>query len=109
MPIELTGAHPPEHRLEVGDVVMVRRRLHDKETKKPFDWTYFAVITQVMHPGIFQHLILDEKEREPRLLYAAEATAEDLRVWYLPEKEWPDGVYAFRTKAILEGRCDAII
>lgn len=110
MPIEITGAHPPEHRLKEGDVVMIRRKLKDKETKKPFDWTYFAVITRVMHRVIVEHVILDEKEREPTTLYLRDLTSDEedrkLRLWYLPEAEWPDGVYAFRTKMILEGRID---
>jgi hypothetical protein len=106
--IELTGAHPPEHRLEVGDVVMVRRKLIDKETKKPFDWTYFAVIAAVgKSHRVFGHVILDEKDRERTMLMISGDP--HVRVWYLPEEEWPDGIYAFRTKAILEGRLDDIV
>lgn len=112
MPIEITGAHPPEHRLEVGDVVMVRRRLKDKQTKRPFDWTYFAVITRAYgrRAGLYETMILDEKDRQPMLMTLRDLISDEedrkLRLWYLPEAEWPDGVYAFRTKLILEGRID---
>lgn len=107
MPIEITGRHPPEHRLEVGDVILVSRELRDKETKKPFQWKYFAMVTKVGrgHQRL-EHIILDEKEREPKPLFWSDHAGTEFHVWYLPEAEWPDGVYAFRTKLILEGRID---
>lgn len=103
MPIEITGAHPPEHRLKPGDVIMVKRKLKDTHTKKPFDWTYFALVTQVRRAGL-KHIILDEKDRVPTYIIIGYSV--DMRVWYLPEAEWPDGVHVFRTKLILEGRVD---
>jgi hypothetical protein len=114
MPIEITGAHPPEYRLRAGDVIMVHRKLKDKETKEPFWWKYFAVIIEVRnrHQNLVTHMILDEKYREPMVLYMRDFTGDTedpdprLKLWYLPESEWPDGVYAFRTKLILEGRID---
>jgi hypothetical protein len=109
--IEITNAFPPEHRLQTGDVVMVRRTLRDKDTNKPFDWRYFAVVTRVDRVDrlrAMMHLILDEKDRQPTTLWLIKPK-EEQQVWYLPEEEWPDGVYAFRTKAILEGRVDAIV
>lgn len=107
MPIEITGAHPPEHRFKPGEVIMVRRTLLDKKTKKPFDWRYFAIALRVGRSQALQVCILDGREdREPFLLFAQ--SNHDQTVWFLPEAEWPDGVHAFRTKLILEGRIEGI-
>lgn len=108
MPIEITGAHPPEHRIRPSDVLMIRRQLKDKETSKPFDWTFFAVVIRVVRSSAFQCMILDDKpDREPMMVRPG-IFDEKFRVWYLPEKEWPDGVHVFLTKLILEGRLDEI-
>lgn len=113
MAIEITGAHPPEHRFTPGDVIMVHRQLRDKETRKPFVWRYLALVTKVGRRAdiAIQHIILDEKEREPTTLYLSMVDVQSgdgrlVRLWFLPEAEWPDGVYAFRTKLILEGRIE---
>jgi protein involved in polysaccharide export with SLBB domain len=45
MPIEITEAYPPTYKLEVGDVVMVHKELHDQQTKRPFIWKFFAAVT----------------------------------------------------------------
>lgn len=108
MPIEITNAHPPVYKLEVGDVVMVHKELHDKQTKHPFTWKFFAVVTKVgdRYQRMFQCLVLDEKERKPGTVFLHVG---DTTVWYLTPDEWPDGVYAFRTKLILEGGLDMAI
>lgn len=108
MPIEITGAHPPEHRLQPGDVVMVRRQLIDKKTKKPFDWRFFALVLNIGPRQRFvQWIILDGREdREP--VATRMDFSEDFQVWFLPENEWPDGIHAFRTKVILEGRFEGV-
>jgi hypothetical protein len=109
--IEITGAQPPEHRLEVGDVIMVHRELKDKQTGKPFTWKYFALITDKKSRSnfVFQHIILDEREREPTWLYAHDYAGTSFHMWYLDPDEWPDGVHAFRTKLILEGKVEGMV
>jgi hypothetical protein len=111
LPIELRSHHPSEHRLQVGDVVMITRPLKDKVTGKPFEWKYFAMVTKLArrNDSVFQHIILDEKEREPTMFYRTDFTETGLRIWYLHPDEWPDGVHAFRTKLILEGRIEGLI
>jgi hypothetical protein len=109
--IEITGAHPPEHRLEVGDVIMVHRELKDKQTGKPFTWKFFALVTRAgARPGraarMIWCVILDEKEREERQLATYD---EQTTIWYLAPDEWPDGVHAFRTKLILEGKVEGMV
>lgn len=103
--IEITGAHPPEHRLKPGDVIMVHRELKDKQTGEPFTWKYLAMIVDgkrnALNRILIQHIILDDRDRLPTTLFLRDA-----RVWYIPEEEWPDGVHVFRTKFILEGRVD---
>lgn len=108
MPLELTNAHPPVHRLAIGEVVMVHKELTDKKTQKPFTWKFFAVVTQVgaKYHRAFQCMVLDEKQREPITIFHDHAGT---TVWYLTDDEWPDGVYAFRTRMILEGRLDMAI
>jgi hypothetical protein len=55
--------------------------------------------------GVFQCVLLDEKERKPQTIFLGHGVT----VWYLTPDEWPDGVYAFRTKLILEGGLDMAI
>jgi hypothetical protein len=105
MPVEITNAHPPAYRLEVGDVVMVHRELTDKQTKKPFTWKFFGVVTKTVTRRVFACITLDEKKHEVTVFYDHPNTT----VWYLTPDEWPDGVYAFRTKLILEGGLDMAI
>lgn len=110
MPIELTGAHPPEYRLKVGDVIMVRRRIK-KKGEEPFWWRHFGVVTKVTKSvgRVFFYQVLDDKpDRKPIALLVGPESKE-ATVWYLPEAEWPDGVHALRTKLILEGRLDEVI
>lgn len=109
MPIEITGAHPPEHRLKPGEVVMVKRKLIDKQTKKPFDWRFFALVLGAQRWRIVLY-ILDGKHREaPSTMSLAElGDPTQTQLWVLPEGEWPDGVHAFRTKLILEGRIEGV-
>lgn len=89
--------------LGIGDVLMVAMELQDKQRKgKTFTWRYFALVTKTFKHGRFvEALVLDEKEREPRQLAFFR---EDTTIQLLDESEWPDGVHAFRTKAILDGR-----
>lgn len=113
MPVEITGAYPPEHRLKPGDVVIVSRRLFDKQTKQPFTWRHFGVVTSNIGTRAIRYIVLDEKRRErDSIVWFGEDFNEDgadIHVWYLPEDEWPDGVHAFRTRFILEGRLDEVI
>lgn len=107
--IEITGAHPPEYRPKVGDVIMVHRRLFDEQTKERFWWRYFAVVTR-LSPWVAHHMILDDKpDRKETMLYTYAFDPGDLRIWYVPDDEWPDGVHVFRTKMILEGRLDEVM
>lgn len=96
------------HKLEVGDVLMVAMELNDKHKKgKKFTWRFFGVIVKLNARRRYQAqvLVLDGEEREPmELHFMREGTI----VHYLAPEEWPDGVHAFRTKAILAGKVDAI-
>lgn len=96
-----------QHPLEAGDVLMVAMELNDKHKKgRTFIWRFFAVVTKDnKHRSQVVALVLDEREREPLTLSLAR---EETVVHLLAPEEWPDGVHAFRTKAILDGKVDAI-
>jgi hypothetical protein len=109
MPIEITGAHPPEHRLKAGDVVMVKRKI-EKQGEDTHDWRFFALVVMSLRREV-RAIILDgrsgEQVRTTNVVYDF-LDPENLQLWYLPESEWPDGVHVFRTKLILEGGTDAL-
>lgn len=107
--IRLDCVYPLPVELKVGDVLMVHQEI-EPEGEKPFTWKYFAAVcTEPIRRRfacIIGILVLDEKDRKTKLL-----NLEDHRysVWYIPPEEWPDGVYAFRTRFILEGRLDEAV
>lgn len=87
--------------VKVGDVLMVAKELQDKHKKgRTFIWRFFALVTEIkrFHAKV---LVLDEKEREPMSQRFSEPNTV---IHLLDEDKWPDGVHAFRTKAILDGR-----
>lgn len=86
---------------------MIDRGLLDRTTKKPFRWKHFGVVLRAVGSRLVEYMVLDEKpDRKPQWFGIKDN--ED-RFWYLPEDEWPDGVHAFRTKLILEGRLDEVL
>lgn len=110
MPIEITGRDPSDHQLQPGDVIMVHRKLRDKQTREPFTWKFFAVVTKIPRSNfVFQYVILDEHDRKPTWIYVTDYAGTDFHIWYLDPDEWPDGVHVFRTKMILEGRLDEVV
>jgi hypothetical protein len=91
--------------LQVGDVVMTTWHLKDKTTGRPFTWRWFGVVMRVARSYTIEVWRLGapkgaEEELTIRLRDGR------ITAYYLPEAEWPDGVWALRTKLILEGRID---
>lgn len=103
--IRLDYTMPGQRELVIGDVLMVAKELDDKHKKgKTFTWRFFALVTKVSrNQRLVEVLVLDEKEREPMRLPFNDART---TIHYIPDGEWPDGVHAFRTKAILDGRVE---
>lgn len=85
-----------------GDVLMVAMELEDKQKKgKTFTWRFFALVLKISRGQRCEVLVLDEKEREPMALSFLRP---NIVIHLLDEDKWPDGVHAFRTKAILDGK-----
>lgn len=92
--------------LKPGDVLVIARQLNDKQTGRPFVWHYFGIVLK-MRGGTANIIRIGGKEGADESnvsAYEAETT-----VSLLPEAEWPDGIYAFRTRLILEGRIDGAL
>jgi hypothetical protein len=89
--------------LEVGDVLMVTRKMRDNKGKR-FNWRFFGC---VIEPKRFtaRVILLDRDQTMIVPLYQHE----EYTIRLLTEDEWPDGVCALRMKAILEGRLDGIV
>jgi hypothetical protein len=109
--IELNGSHPPRIRLEVGDVVMVHMRLNDKQTGKPFWWKWLGAVLEAkgVRHSHFKVIRFGAPEGKDEATIRLNFYSEDQRVWFIPPEEWPDGVHAFRTRLILEGRLDEAV
>ncbi len=88
--------------VKAGDVLMVAMELEDKHKKgKTFTWRFFALVLKSKNRMAVEVLVLDEKEREPMALSYLRP---NIVIHLLDEDKWPDGVHAFRTKAILDGK-----
>lgn len=111
MAIEITAAYPRTHNLKPGEVFMCRRRIKPKQHgEKPFDWRFFGLVLRA-HRSAFVYIILDERaeSRGPLMIsYNELHDPEMFQLWFVPESQWPDGVHAFRTKLILEGRIEGV-
>lgn len=109
-PIRLDCVHPPRVRLKPGDVLMVHRELKDKRTGKPFMWKWLGVVTKPLSRNRGAFMIrfgAPEGKDRVAIMFGEDDAVQG--VWFLPEEEWPDGVWAFRTKLILEGRLDEAV
>jgi hypothetical protein len=97
--------------VEVGDVVMVHMALRDKVTRKPFIWKWLGVIEEPIgsHAARVIRFGVAEGKDQVRVIWNSGDDKEGVGVWLLPPERWPDGVHAFRTKLILEGRLDGAI
>lgn len=107
-PTRLDCIDPPKVQLKVGDVLMVHRRLKDKETGKPFTWKWLGAVRRLHSFSRAVSLIRFGAPEGKDLItvYFHSVDHDDEGVWLIPQEEWPDGVWAFRTKLILEGRLD---
>ncbi len=93
-----------EIELQPGDILMVAMELNDKHKKgKTFTWRFFGLVTNAKNQRFVETLVLDGSEREPMTLHFYR---ENTAVHYIPEGQWPDGVHALRTRALLDGRVD---
>lgn len=101
--IEITRPHL---RLKPGDVLMVHRELTDKKSKEPYTWKFFAIVLRLLRAGVAVEILDERTDRKPMILGFSDPL---VHIWYLSDEEWPDGVHAFRTKMILEGRLDEIV
>lgn len=110
-PIRLDAVHPPRLLLDVGDVLMVHVRLKDKQTGKPFTWKWLGAVKKP-HPRSTGALVIRfgaPEGKDEIFMNFGRLGADDEGVWLIPEAEWPDGVHAFRTRLILEGRLDEAV
>lgn len=102
---ELIG---PGNWLFVGDVIMVNQNGLDRRTSKDFTWRWLGVVVKQpsrltsSYAGYAVRLGALDDERARMLFYDADR----MTIHRLPEAEWPDGVWAFRTQMILEGRLE---
>lgn len=95
----------------VGDVLMIKRVMADKDTGKPYDWRYLMVVTELKQRGLhIAGLRLGAEEgRDMVYLYLPSHERRGIEAHWLAPEEWPDGVHAFRMKLILEGRIEGLI
>ena len=89
---------------EPGDVLLVTKEMRDKATDKPFDWRYFAIVVEADRHHIKVFRVGADKDIVFTLLTV---TCKEVRL--LDPSEWPDGVHAFRMRAILEGRVKGLM
>lgn len=110
MPPILIG--PPHHpalrtTLKTGDVLMVAASLKDKTTGEPYTWRYFGVVVKANRMSVT--VIRIGVEPPKRDQFSILLSDDRMIIHLLPEDEWPDGIYAFRTRLILEGRIDEAV
>jgi hypothetical protein len=105
--IELDDSHPPRVRLKSGDVVMVHKLVErPRDGSKPFWWKWLGTVVRAQrHQTVVIRFGADEGKDEITFNRHSMGT-DNMKVWFIPEEEWPDGVHAFRTRLILEGRLD---
>ena len=66
-------------------------------------WTWFGVVLEVSRRNLWLTCYrLGDWER----MMTVHIRDEKITVVLIPEDKWPDGVWALRTKAILEGKID---
>ena len=85
--------------MKPGDVVIVTQLSTDGK----HDWRWFGVITRIPKKGRWIELWrLGDWERKVTI------RANDNNFHVLEEDKWPDGVWALRTRAILEGKIEIL-
>jgi hypothetical protein len=105
--IELDDSHPPRVRLKIGDVVMVHRFVDKPRHGKPFWWKWLGTVVLVRKQRLVKIIRFGaEPGKDVIDVLLSQLDPEVQRIWLVPEEEWPDGVFAFRTRLILEGRLD---
>jgi hypothetical protein len=100
--------HPPRVRLKSGDVVVVHIWLDKPKYGKPFMWRWLGTVVKTIGARGARVIRFgaDPGKDEITIGFGSPTEREDEGVWFLPEDQWPDGVHAFRTRLILEGRID---
>jgi hypothetical protein len=107
--IELTDNYPPRYRLKVGDVVMVHKLVEKpKDGSKPFWWKWLGVVNRAKRHTTMVIRFGADPGMDEVAFYNIGST-DNMKVWFISEEEWPDGVHAFRTRLILEGRLDEAV
>lgn len=82
--------------MKVGDVVIVTSTGRDKITGKSYTYRWFGVVTHERRGVVRAYSLSTTNSRQ---IMAADAEV-------LPQDQWPDGVHALRTAAILLGKID---
>jgi len=106
MPRELLMPGRGGRVLNPGDVVFVSREMRDKETRKAFNWRFLGAVVRVGGRDTIQVEQFGQERDKPLMLTLLDAKN---TVYFIPPDEWPDGVHAFRTRLILEGKLDCAV
>jgi hypothetical protein len=101
--IKIDGSYPPRLKLKSGDVVMVHRECYDTVRDEHFTWKFIGAVSSV-RGGRLEVLRFGADEGKDVMRFSVHDPK--YSVYYLTEDGWPDGVHAFRTRLILEGRLD---
>jgi hypothetical protein len=108
--VKLDGSHPPRLRLKVGDVLMVHKKIKPKDGGKPFIWRWLGTVVKTIGTRGVKMIRFGAPEGKDEMTVGfGSLNDEGEGVWFIPEDEWPDGVHAFRTRLILEGRIDEAV
>lgn len=88
-----------DRQLDPGDVLMISRKMRDKDTGKRFWWRFFVVVVKHKRWTIHGRRVgAPEGKEEISLTFD-----DDWVIHYLPMEEWPDGLHAFRMAMVLKG------
>lgn len=98
-----------ERRLVPGDVLMVARKMHDKQTRRPFEWRFFLVVTRHKRGRVAGMVVGTEHERLKDEELVVAFSDEKNVIQFLPMDEWPDGVHAFRLAMVLKGQIEDVV
>jgi hypothetical protein len=95
-------------RLEPGDILMVNSAFKPKGTNSYKPWKFFVIVLSANRYKIVGLRIGTDWEDKDRSILILPYNGYKTTCYYLPEAEWPDGVCAFRMKAVLEGRVELV-
>lgn len=93
-------------KLEPGDILMVNSSFKPKGMTSYRPWKFFVIVMSSNQYKIVGLRIGADWEDKDRSILVLPYRGYKTTCHYLPESEWPDGVHAFRMKAILEGRLE---